>query len=223
MNTCKQCGVETSNPLFCGLSCAGKYQKGRRANLIDRRRNCKQCNEEFLFKSQDHRFCSRSCSAKYNNVGISRNAAGGRKVPGSVLRCQNCSSEFVKSKSSSGKYCSVECSRLYRSEIKIKKWLSGEWSGAVSAGLSTSIRKYLIVQAGNRCSECGWNSVNPVTNKVPLEVDHIDGNCHNNRPENLRVICPNCHSLSPNYKALNKGSGRAYRGKYDQFAVTEQC
>ena len=52
---------------------------------------------------------------------------------------------------------------------------------------------------------------NPKTGKVPLVADHIDGNWQNNIEENLRLICPNCDSLSPTYAALNKGHGRKHR------------
>lgn len=34
---------------------------------------------------------------------------------------------------------------------------------------------------------------------IPLELDHIDGNHKNNNLTNLRLLCPNCHSLTPNY------------------------
>ena len=37
-----------------------------------------------------------------------------------------------------------------------------------------------------------------------LQVDHIDGNPDNNKGNNLRLLCPNCHSLTPTYKGGNK-------------------
>ena len=51
----------------------------------------------------------------------------------------------------------------------------------------------------------------PTSGKVPIELDHIDGNSENNSLENLRILCPNCHSLTPTYKSSNKGKGRKYR------------
>lgn len=38
-----------------------------------------------------------------------------------------------------------------------------------------------------------------------LEVDHINGNPHDNRPEHLRFLCPNCHSQTATYSGRNKG------------------
>lgn len=59
-----------------------------------------------------------------------------------------------------------------------------------------------------QCSSCGikatWNG-NPLT----LQLDHIDGDCHNNTKENLRWLCPNCHSQTSNYG--NKDGHRSKR------------
>jgi hypothetical protein len=38
---------------------------------------------------------------------------------------------------------------------------------------------------------------------IPLELDHIDGDRENNCIENLRLLCPNCHALTPTYRAKN--------------------
>ncbi len=53
------------------------------------------------------------------------------------------------------------------------------------------------------CEECGWSKVTK-DGRIPLELDHINGNHHDNRLENLRILCPNCHSLKPTHRGLNK-------------------
>lgn len=39
---------------------------------------------------------------------------------------------------------------------------------------------------------------------IPLELHHIDGNNQNNSLNNLQLLCPNCHSLTDNYRGKNK-------------------
>ncbi len=73
------------------------------------------------------------------------------------------------------------------------------------------LKKYLLKKFGNRCSECGWAKKHPITGVIPLEVDHVDGNAENNIESHLRLLCPNCHALTPFYKNLNKGNGRKWR------------
>lgn len=48
---------------------------------------------------------------------------------------------------------------------------------------------------------------------IPLEVDHIDGNHENNKLTNLKLLCCNCHALTPTYRIKNKGNGRHCRRK----------
>lgn len=53
------------------------------------------------------------------------------------------------------------------------------------------------------CEECGW-AEQTEDGYLPLELDHINGDRHDNRIENLRVLCPNCHSLKPTHRSRKR-------------------
>ncbi|MFE3072255.1 HNH endonuclease [Streptomyces sp. NPDC059247] len=58
-----------------------------------------------------------------------------------------------------------------------------------------------------RCALCGNEAVwrgRP----LPLEIDHVDGDWRDNRIENLRFLCPNCHSTTDTYRGRGKGRAR---------------
>ncbi len=50
---------------------------------------------------------------------------------------------------------------------------------------------------------CGWNKTTK-DGRLPLELDHINGDSRDNRLTNLQILCPNCHSLQPTHRGLNK-------------------
>ncbi|MDP3962300.1 MAG: HNH endonuclease signature motif containing protein [bacterium] len=112
------------------------------------------------------------------------------------------------------KYCSQKCQATKRYEDSINDWRNGTKHGTVgiqSRIITSFLRRYLFDKYNSKCSICGWGEKNKKSGKIPLEVDHIDGNSENNAEENLRLLCPNCHSLTPCYRNLNKGKGRKWR------------
>ena len=123
-----------------------------------------------------------------------------------MAKCLNCS------KSVRTKYCNQTCrSRHYRDEM-VKLWLAGKHSGMKGkTGTAVWIKEYIINSEGEECSLCGWNEINPASGKVPIELNHIDGNFENNERKNLNLLCPNCHSLTDTYKGANRGNGRHNR------------
>ena len=125
--------------------------------------------------------------------------------------CRNCGMEVARRPNV---YCGGRCQHDFEYREIITAWLKGEISGTSTEGRPAAyVRRYLIGIYGEKCSLCGWCERNPVTGRVPIEIDHINGDWRNNTPENLRFLCPNCHSLTPTFRNLNKGKGRENRNK----------
>ena len=75
-----------------------------------------------------------------------------------------------------------------------------DWSKVLFDELSPAKRRERLLEEANyKCSQCGYNKTRD-NGKTILEVDHINGDSTNNSKDNLRVLCPNCHALTPTFR-----------------------
>lgn len=109
--------------------------------------------------------------------------------------------------SKGGKYCSNKCQGLERkntqNEINKKLLLDGKLSDINRIRIKKTMIYIGILEECSICKTSEW-----LNKKLPMILDHIDGNSSNNSLKNLRFLCSNCDSLTPYYKARNKGKGR---------------
>ena len=165
-----------------------------RQKYEENKKLCLSCSCEISYEKRQNKFCSQSCSATYNNL----------KKNKKVSICLNCDAELYGKKRT---YCSLKCQQGAQRKQRVENKTASH----------NVVRNYLISINGAKCMDCGWCEVNPYSNKVPIELEHIDGDSSNNELENLKLLCPNCHSLTPTYKSLKKGKGRHERmSRYKQ-------
>lgn len=116
-------------------------------------------------------------------------------------KCLNCC-EMIPNRNT---FCNNKCQGEYEF---INKTLPRFQNGEIFE--RDTLKKILIYFDGDKCSICditNWNG-----KKITLQVDHIDGNCGNNGKNNLRLLCPNCHSQTDTWGNKNKGNGRRSKG-----------
>lgn len=101
--------------------------------------------------------------------------------------CQNCHTSFwFLPCQSIGKFCSNRCFHEDRKKTLFKPRFDA--GGAIDVA---TLKFYVTERDGYKCAECGivdWQN-----KPLSMDIDHIDGDSTNNNPENLRILCPNCH------------------------------
>lgn len=164
------------------------------------RKRCIVCHRKIKWPRKT--YCSPGCS--------DHRSSDTRPMLG---KCAVCGKGIPLAKS---RTCAGECARTLTYWKYIEQWKQGLVDGTRGPGIvSNHVRRYLIETRGERCEECGWNKRHSITGRVPLEYHHVDGNSNNNLEGNLKILCPNCHALTPTYRALNTGNGRVGRRKQE--------
>ena len=148
--------------------------------------HCSSCGNPLDWNHRRNKFCSHSCSAIINNIGRRTHRAH---------TCKNCGKPIPYNRM----WCCHDCQMIYTAREKIKNGTIGH----------IGLRGYLLRTRPHTCARCTlteWMG-QPIT----LESHHKDGNHYNNEETNLELLCPNCHAITGNYKAKNKGHGRDKR------------
>ena len=102
-----------------------------------------------------------------------------------------------------GNYANIK-RNLQRLKIDTSHWTGKSWNKDKQLKdwsqytRIAPIRKHLINTRGNICECCRLSTW--LNNPITLEVHHINGDRTNNNPDNLQLLCPNCHSLTATWR-----------------------
>lgn len=105
---------------------------------------------------------------------------------------------------------------------KRMNWNKDNFSNVVFAYGGTGNHKQALIQErGHKCEDCGltdWKS-----QKIPLELEHIDGDNRNNVKTNLKLLCCNCHACTPTWRGRNINSGKIKVSDKDLLTALKEC
>jgi hypothetical protein len=176
---------------------------------------CEHCGKEHDGTYGSRRFCNETCARAFSTA--KKREAINRQVS-STLKARELTDEEKEARRliiaripKEALQRGFEISLKTRNENaaqRLQDWYDGKV--VLSRRNLGAIKKFLR-KIKDCCWKCGWAEKHPVTGLIPVELHHENGDPHDNQQENLSLLCPNCHSLTTTYRALNKGNGREDR------------
>jgi len=101
-------------------------------------------------------------------------------------------------------------------------WNKGNFSSTIfEYGGTGSHKAALIQERGHKCEDCGLEQWK--TEKIPLELEHIDGDNRNNTKVNLKLLCCNCHALTNTWRGRNMNSGKVKVTDDELLTALKEC
>ena len=175
---------------FCACGCGeivnrsgrryifGHYANSIRVPRITRR--CKWCGKSMVLPEYDCReHCSRSCASKHLK-------GGKRKVPYVKSVCPICGTAYERTLNEAEKGRKATCSYACGIEATRRTHLKDP------NGYPTTRQgqRDMALQLRQCCDNCGWDNIIDI-----LVIHHVDHNLRNGDPENISLLCPNCHAI----------------------------
>lgn len=212
--------TESRDRIVQGAIRSAALQKVRKdQRRADFTKTCLHCNSPMTYEKRHNKFCSKSCSASYNNQAQPKRtpegvcARCGTPITSARKFCSSCWTSTPQKDSCvfCGKprpprnktHCSKACQQQEREEHLRLAIENGEVHQPIT------LKAYLRRTSLHECAIC--HTTEWMGQPIPLTMDHIDGDPTNDRRENLRLICPNCDATLPTYAGRNRGNGRLSR------------
>lgn len=160
---------------------------------------CEVCSNHHEGTYGSGRFCSMPCARRFSSLAkrAEINKIVSLKLMGHTTKVKGHTYEEVFPN-----FCVAYKKAISEGRMKgyINLWKEGKVTGCNKhLHLLRSVKEYIFKKFNNQCAECGWNRLNPFTNKSTLQIHHKDGDRTNSKEDNLILLCPNCHSLTFNF------------------------
>ena len=228
---CEKCGDKFEysqkngiNRRFCSQKCRQEFES-EKSHLTG---TCAACGNEFSYRAYDHNriCCNQKCYNEYyknqtktstcvscgNGFDHPANSSSWKYCDGcrkdirytvtvqerkiTKRKCVGCGENFEfrpysEKDANERSYCSRRCITNHKLEIAIEN----------DSMTKRQYKRYFRERVEHKCSNCGIREHN--NKPLTLDIDHIDGNNQNHSLDNLRQLCPNCHSQTPTYRNYN--------------------